>query len=90
MKIKSRKCEQCGLCQKKCAENAITIGDKSRIDPARCVGCGACVAICPNKAVTVFTARGISNAVFGNRFKEKLVEYAYAGQKGKKTSISIF
>ena len=83
-KIKSRKCEQCGLCQKKCAENAITIGEKSRIDPALCVGCGACVAICPNQAVTVFTVRGIGHAVFGNRFKEKLVEYAYAGQKGKK------
>jgi uncharacterized Fe-S center protein len=83
-KIKCRKCEQCGLCQKKCAENAITIGDKSRIDPVLCVGCGACVAICPNKAVTVFTARGICNAVFGNRLKEKIVEYAYAAQKGKK------
>jgi uncharacterized protein len=83
-KIKNKKCSQCGLCQKKCAENAITIGEKSYIDYLKCVGCGACVAICPSKAVTIFTAKGISHAVFGNRFKEKIVEYAYAGQKGKK------
>jgi len=82
-KIKSRKCEQCGLCQSKCAKNAITIGEKSYIDHFLCVGCGACVAICPHKAVTVFSVKGILKAAFGNKFTEKIVEYAYAGQKGK-------
>jgi len=83
-RIKSRKCEQCGLCKNNCAHDAITIGEKSYIDHSICVGCGACVAICPNKAVTVFSIKGICRAAFGNKFTEKIAEYAYAGQKGKK------
>lgn len=83
-RIKNRKCEQCGLCKSKCAKDAITIGEKSYIDHSLCVGCGACLAVCPRKAVTVFTARGIFKAAFGNRFTEKIAEYAYAGQKGKR------
>jgi len=83
-RIKPGKCTQCGLCRKACAENAIVAGEKWRIDTERCIGCGGCVAVCPERAVTVLSLRGIMNAAFGNRFNEKLAEYAYAAQKGKR------
>lgn len=84
-KIKNRKCTACKRCLRACNEDAITIGKKSFIDHDKCVGCGACVAICPEKAVTITTLKGIINAVFqGSAFKEKLVEYAYAAQLGKR------
>lgn len=84
-KIVNRKCKKCNLCMTRCNEDAITIGKKSSIDHEKCVGCGACVAICPTKAVSIMSVKGISNFLLqGKKFREKLVEYAYAAQKGKK------
>jgi len=82
-KISNRKCTKCGLCQKNCAEDAITIVEKSFIDHDKCVGCGACVAVCPSKAVTIMSLRGIATALKGNDFREKIAEYAYAAQKNR-------
>ncbi len=83
-KIKNRKCVRCNLCKTVCPVTAITIGKKSFIDKDKCVGCGACVAICPSKAISILSLKGIFRALFqGNTFREKLVEYAYAAQKGK-------
>ncbi len=81
--IKNRKCDRCRLCQERCAEDAIILGKKSYIDHSKCVGCGACVAICPHRAVSIFSIRGIGKALNFSGFREKLVEYAYAAQKGK-------
>ncbi len=83
--IINRKCKKCNLCKSRCNEEAITIGSKSYIDYEKCVGCGACVSICPHKAVSIMTFKGILRMVgIGNPFQEKLVEYAYAAQKGKR------
>lgn len=83
-KIKNRKCIRCNLCKTVCPVNAITIGKESFINKDKCVGCGACVAICPHKAISIFSLKGIFRALFqGNTFREKLVEYALAAQKGK-------
>lgn len=84
-KIRNRKCKKCNLCKTRCNEEAITIDKKSFINHEKCVGCGACVAICPHKAISIFSIKGILRMVgIGNPFREKLVEYAYAGQKDKK------
>ncbi len=83
--ITNRKCTKCHLCQKACTEDAITIDEKkSFIDHEKCVGCGGCVAACPSKAVSIMAIGGIATALKGNDFREKLVEYAYAAQKGKR------
>jgi uncharacterized protein len=83
-RIKSSRCRQCKLCQTRCAVDALSIGNKSYIDPEKCVGCGACVSICPHKAITLFTFKSILRMLgIGNPFQEKIVEYAYAAQKGK-------
>jgi len=82
-KISNRKCNKCHLCEKSCAENAITIGKKSFIDHEKCVGCGVCVPICPENAIKIFQLAGITNALNFGKFREKVVEYAYAAQQGK-------
>ncbi len=83
--IINKRCRKCNLCKQRCNENAITISEKSFIDHNKCVGCGACVSICPYKAATIISLKSVLRMFgFGNPFKEKLVEYAYAAQKGKK------
>ena len=83
--IVRRKCKQCELCLKRCNEDAITIGKKSKIDHHKCVGCGACMASCPHNAISIFSVKSIAKFVgIGNPFIEKVVEGAYAAQKGKK------
>ena len=83
--IKNRKCEQCNLCQKRCNEAAITIGEKSFIDHDKCVGCGACVPACPHNAISFITLQSMAKFLMGgNKFREKIVEYAYAAQLDKK------
>ncbi len=84
-RIVNRKCKKCNLCKTRCNEDAITIGEKSFIDHEKCVGCGACVAICPEKAISIISLKGIYNGLLqGKKFREKLAEYAYAAQLGKK------
>jgi uncharacterized Fe-S center protein len=84
-RIINRKCKKCNLCKKRCNENAITIDRKSFIDHKICVGCGACVSICPHKAVSIITLKSLYNVFLqGRKFREKLVEYAYAAHKDKR------
>ena len=84
-KIVNRKCKKCNACLKRCNFNAITIGEKSFIDHKKCVGCSACVPACPHKAISIFEIKGIFRALFQqNTFREKVVEYALAAQKGKR------
>ena len=83
-------CRGCGACVRRCNENAIEPnGKKFRINHDKCIGCGACFSICPAHAVSVWSFAGLANALFKGRFfREKLVEYAFAGHKGKKISTS--
>ncbi len=83
--IVNRKCKKCNFCKTRCNEHAITIGRKSYINHEKCVGCGACVSICPHKAVSIFSLTSVMHFLgIGNNFQEKLIEYAYAAQKGKR------
>ncbi len=92
--IINRKCKQCKICKTRCNENALHIGviresrgaDRKRswIDKDKCVGCGACVAICPHQAVSIISPKSVLKFLgIGNPFLEKLVEGAFAAQKGK-------
>lgn len=84
-KIVKKKCVKCKLCMKACSENAIVINDQeSYIDHEKCVGCGGCVAVCPQKAISLMSPKGLFQMLFKrNDFREKLIEYALAGQKNK-------
>lgn len=85
-RIRQWLCKSCGLCAKRCNENAISKGKKSYIiDPEKCIGCGACYSICPHHSVSILSLGGLWNALTGGRvFREKLVEYALAAHAGKK------
>ena len=50
--ISKKRCVGCGICQKNCAHDAITITDKKAfINHDICVGCGRCLGMCPMDAV---------------------------------------
>lgn len=85
-RIRKLFCKNCGLCAKRCNENAIVPGKRSFvIDQEKCIGCGACYSICPHHAVSILSLAGLWNALTGGRvFREKLVEYAAAAHSGKK------
>ena len=85
-RIRSWKCKACGLCARRCNEQAIAKGKRAYlIDQSKCIGCGACYSICPHNAVSVLTFAGLWNALTGGRiFREKLVEYALAAHHDKR------
>ena len=48
-------CIFCGLCQRKCPSDAITVNKAERtwtIDRLKCIMCGACVEACPKDCLT--------------------------------------
>lgn len=50
--VAQENCVGCGMCQKMCAHDAITITDKkATIHHDKCVGCGRCIGACPHDAV---------------------------------------
>ena len=56
-------CDLCGMCQKVCPVDAISIfRDRIDIDENLCIYCHACVKICPQKALTIDDDRIIKSA----------------------------
>ncbi len=50
----SRLCIHCGICEKVCPSQAITLNDKGvRIDQSKCQRHGTCVEECPSGALTI-------------------------------------
>lgn len=54
-KINTSECVACGVCQKKCALNAISIykGRYAIVDTDKCIGCGNCVNVCPASVIEI-------------------------------------
>lgn len=77
-RVKGWSCKSCGLCVKKCPEDAIVITKKARINREKCVGCASCTAVCPYHAISNNFLASISGSFFG-----RLAEYAYAAAKDK-------
>lgn len=74
--VSAKKCIACGVCLEKCDYDAILMEDKAKIIPEKCVGCAGCIAVCPVAA--------IRNDWGALNFREKIAEYAYGAQLGKK------
>lgn len=71
-------CIGCGMCQKQCAHDAITITKKKAvIDHDKCVGCGRCMSQCPKDVIEAddWTSNDVLNA--------KIAEYAKAAVNGR-------
>ncbi len=45
------RCKGCGICQKSCPNEAITLGPQAYIDTERCIECLCCMELCPHEAV---------------------------------------
>jgi len=73
-------CRKCGACKRVCAVDAIKIGRWSKIDKNKCVGCAACTGVCNFHAIHTNYFRFL----LLDSFTEKLAEYSYAAQLGKK------
>jgi formate hydrogenlyase subunit 6/NADH:ubiquinone oxidoreductase subunit I len=47
-------CIFCGICNRKCPANAITVNRNEKsweIDPFKCIICGECEEVCPKKSI---------------------------------------
>ena len=50
----AHKCTQCGLCVKKCPQQALDQSVEHRIDVKSCTLCGTCARYCPKSCYTVY------------------------------------
>ena len=50
--VDEKLCTACGICEKVCAYEAITIPKKAVVEGSKCIGCGLCVTSCPVNAFT--------------------------------------
>ena len=47
---RTRRCDKCGACAKKCPAHAIDPDNPSHTDAAKCISCAHCIHICPKHA----------------------------------------
>lgn len=68
VKWKEDACISCGVCEKACRTNAITISDgKIEVDESKCNFCGRCVKSCPTEAWDTVNGYIVSfGGLFGN------------------------
>lgn len=73
--IDSKRCIQCGLCQRHCKFSAIS--KDIILNPSKCEGCGVCEFICPQDAISMKDAvvgeLFESDTAFGNFVHAKLI-----------------
>jgi ech hydrogenase subunit F len=63
--FKPENCILCGICQKKCPPDAITVtkGDKTwELNVFRCIMCTECVGACPKECITISNERAKTGA----------------------------
>lgn len=72
VKWNEERCISCGVCEKTCRSNAITITDgKIEVDYDKCNNCGRCAFVCPSEAYETTEGYFIYfGGLFGNTIKQ--------------------
>ena len=71
--IDADRCTSCGICQKSCPADAISISGAASVDMGKCIRCYCCSELCPSDAVglrrnwLVDTVSGIRSRLMGRR-----------------------
>jgi hypothetical protein len=86
-KIKQKACTKCGVCEKWCPTNAISINFRSaEINETACIGCGQCLALCR------FDAVAFTWSTANEDLQNMIAEHALGvteGKKGKLLCINV-
>ena len=72
IEIAINECIFCGLCQRKCPAQALSVRREAKeweINRLRCVSCNFCVDVCPTKCLSM--AQGYSSAATSSGTPEK-------------------
>ncbi|MCM8823644.1 MAG: DUF362 domain-containing protein [Candidatus Omnitrophica bacterium] len=78
--IDKSKCKGCGICFNNCPSQCIEKDDdKFRIVSKLCIGCGQCMSLCPFRAIIINWSDSYT------LIQERVVEYAFASLKGKRS-----
>jgi len=81
LEVSSSDCVACGKCVEECPVGAISIsGGSAVIDQEKCIGCGMCIGVCSENAVKIPWDMGSAQ-----KLDERIVEYAYAALKDRKS-----
>ncbi|MCU0662720.1 MAG: DUF362 domain-containing protein [Myxococcota bacterium] len=70
--VNEQACTCCGVCEKWCPSEAISVGTTAVIDAEKCIGCGECVAVCRDNAIAY------DWGIMGKELQERIVEHAAA------------
>ncbi len=72
--VEISQCIFCGLCQRKCPADALSVNRVARswtLDPDRCIICGLCADACPKKCIEISCQARLSH-----QGKESLIRTA--------------
>lgn len=53
IKFERHICILCGICEKQCPFDAITVNEKVMVDFEKCTGCGICAEKCPQDVISI-------------------------------------
>ncbi|MCX7772271.1 MAG: EFR1 family ferrodoxin [Clostridia bacterium] len=65
-------CSACGLCEKVCPYEAVSLSPDPVFDSSKCFGCWACFNLCPAKAIYTDSVQGKGHYEPVENFKRKL------------------
>ena len=63
LKVDSSKCVGCGMCEKLCHMDNITIVDKTAVSGDRCTMCYRCINKCPKQAITLLGKKVVEQSI---------------------------